>query len=107
MKTKKSFNFGAVALMILLGAIASTVALGADSSGSIGDIAGNIFGLGMTIRGVVKAVCIIAGSGLILASLLQYKKHRENPVETTWGTVIFTFVIGVAIICLSFIPIEV
>jgi hypothetical protein len=105
MKTKKSFNFGVVAL-IALGTIISFTALGVDSSASIGDIAGNVFGLGMTIRGIVRAVCIIAGSGLILASLLQYKKHRENPIETTWGTVIFTFVIGVAIICLSFIPIE-
>lgn len=103
MKTKKIFNFVLAPVLILVAMFSSV----AHSSTSIGTVAGNLFGVGMSIREVVRTVCIIAGSGLILASLIQYKKHRQNPIEATWGTIIFTFVSGVAIICLTFIPISV
>lgn len=106
MKIKKNLKFISTVILIS-GAIISPAAWGVDSSYSIGSVAGNIFGIGMTISGIIKIICIVTGCGLILGSLVQYKKHRENPVETTWGTVLFTFLAGVAIICLSFIPISV
>lgn len=78
-----------------------------QSSTSAGDVAGNIFGVGMNVRAIVRFVSIVAGVSMILGSLLQYKKYRQNPVETTLGTVIFTFVVGICLILLSFIPVQI
>lgn len=74
---------------------------------SVGDVAGNIFSVGMDVRSVIKFVCVVAGISLILGSILQYKKYRQNPVETRFSNVIFTFVVGVSLILLSLIPMQV
>jgi len=71
---------------------------------SFGDIANSLFGNVLDIRGIVRAVCIIAGSALILGSLFQYKKHRNNPSEVPLSTPIMTFLVGLGLIALSFIP---
>jgi len=79
----------------------------ASNNPSLGDLSDSIFGVGMEVRDIVRTVCIIAGVSLILGSLLQYKKYRQNPVETRLGAVIFTFVTGVSLILLSFAPVQI
>lgn len=104
---KEKTSIKIFAFFILCFAPGMEVFAARQSSISAGDIAGNIFGVGMDVRAIVRFVSIVAGVSMILGSLLQYKKYRQNPVETTLGTVIFTFVIGVGLILLSFIPVQI
>lgn len=71
---------------------------------SIGDIANGLFGFTQDIRQLFKTVAITVGVGIIIFGIMQYKKHRMNPVETPLGKVIMTIVIGLGLIALSFIP---
>lgn len=73
---------------------------------SFGDIATSLFGNVMNIRGMVRAICIIAGTALVLGSLFQYKKHRNNPSEVPLSTPIMTLIVGLALIALAFIPFQ-
>lgn len=72
-----------------------------------GAVASNLFQVGLGVRKIVRAVCIIAGASLIVSSFVQYKKYKQNPIETRFSTVIFTFLIGVGLILLSFVPMQV
>ena len=73
---------------------------------SFGDIANTLFGGALSIKGMVRAICIIAGVALILNSLFQFKKHRNNPSEVPISTPIMTLVVGLGLIALSFIPLQ-
>ncbi|MCK4608304.1 MAG: hypothetical protein KAT71_02375 [Gammaproteobacteria bacterium] len=72
-----------------------------------GDIASGLFSDVLDIRKVMRAVFIVTGVALILGSFLQYRKHRQNPIEVTMGSVIMTLFIGLMMIALSFIPLGV
>ena len=73
---------------------------------SFGDIANGLFGDVLDIRGIIRAVCIIAGIALILGSIHQYKKHRNNPIEVPLGTPIIGLLAGLGLIALSFVPLQ-
>jgi Ca2+/H+ antiporter len=74
---------------------------------TIGDIAGALFGGGMEISSIIQTICIITGVALIFASLLQYKKHRNNPTEVPISTVLLTLLAGLALLALAFVPIQI
>jgi len=74
---------------------------------SIGDVAGALFGGGMEITSIIRTICIIAGVALIFASLLQYKKHRNNPIEVPISTVLLSLIAGLALLALAFVPIQI
>jgi intracellular multiplication protein IcmD len=74
---------------------------------SFGEIASNLFGNVLDIRGIVRAICIITGAALVLGSIFQYKKHRNNPSEVPLSTPIMTLLAGLALIALAFIPLEI
>ena len=71
-----------------------------------GEIAENLFAGGVIIENLIRAVCIITGVTLVFASFLQYKKHRNNPSEVPLSTPIMTLLVGLALIALSFIPLQ-
>lgn len=100
---------GMILLLLGMAALLSwSLCMAADSrqsAPSIGNIAGNVFNVAVGVRQIIQAICIITGSSFIIGSLYQYKKYRNNPIEMRLGTVLFTFIIGVAVILLSFIPI--
>lgn len=73
---------------------------------SIGEIAGNLFEATETLHGIIQVVLVVAGAALLLGSLLQYRKYRENPIETRLSTVIFLFFLGLLLIVLAFIPMQ-
>ena len=69
-----------------------------------GGIAMNLFQAEMNLHGILKAICITAGVGLLLGAVMRYKKHRKNPYEATLSSVITNLVIGSLLILLAFIP---
>lgn len=71
---------------------------------SFGEIADNVFGVEMSVGKLMKTVCIATGICLALFSIVQFMKHRKNPIETPLSTVIMTFLVGLALIGLSLIP---
>jgi hypothetical protein len=73
----------------------------ADSATSVTE---NIFGVELTAHSFVKVTCIITGSALIMASFIQFQKHRKNPIATKLSTPIFSLLTGIGLILLSFIP---
>lgn len=71
---------------------------------NIGDIASNLFNFGQNLSQVAKTVVIMAGISIIMFGMIQYGKHRNNPVETPISKVIMTIVVGLSLIALSFVP---
>lgn len=74
---------------------------------SFGNIAESLFGTAMTVRELVKTLCIMTAIALLLSSLFQYRKHRRNPLETTLSSVITNFIVGLALLVLAFVPLQI
>jgi len=90
-----------VVMMVLNGADAL-----ADSGGgfSLGDVANNLMSLEGNVNSFINAVVILTGTGLIAGSLLQFRSHWKNPVQTGLGKPIALLLLGVALFVLAFIP---
>jgi len=102
--------------MIPLAFADSNIAVGSVGGGSnfnsspdesIGDVAGNLFGVLMNVRQMIQVLCITVGSVLIFFSGVQYRRHCKNPVQITMGTVFMTFLIGAVLIGMSFVPFQI
>lgn len=81
-----------------------TVAFAVSSGGGLTDIFNSLVGVGMTVHDLIQAVCIVTGSGLLLGAIIQYKKYRQNPIETKLSAILINVVVGIALIILAFIP---
>lgn len=68
----------------------------AQISNVLTDAAG---GLGRVMYGI----SFVAGVGFLLAGLLQYKHHRDNPQMVRISTVLTYFALGLALVALPFI----
>lgn len=79
----------------------------ASQNQSYGDMAQGLFGNEMVVRGIIQAICITAGAGLIFGGLLQIRRHFKNPTEVPVSTPIVSIIAGLALIGLSFIPLQV
>ena len=79
--------------------------LASHRSQSIGDIARSLDRPVMGIVELVRAVCLIAGVGMVVGSLIKYKQHRRNPIEVSLGSVFAILLAGLALIALTFIPV--
>ena len=73
---------------------------------SIGTLSENLLGVVFSVRKILSVICIMAGTSLILGSFIQYKKHKQNPIETRFSTVFFTFALGCCLIVLAFVPMQ-
>ncbi|MDQ2993665.1 MAG: hypothetical protein M3R00_01790 [Pseudomonadota bacterium] len=80
-------------------AVAETTA-----SQSYGGIAQNLLGPVGAIISIVRAICIISGTGLLIGSLIRFSDYRKNPIEITLPTVVTMFAAGCGLILLAFIP---
>lgn len=85
---------------------AHNFAVNNNQKSGVGEVAANVFVLSLNIREIIQTICIIAGCILCTFSLVQYQKHRNNPIEVSLGSVIFTLITGASLIGLSFIPIQ-
>jgi|GEM_PF-4616715 len=98
-------------LVALISWSVTTSAEAAISSGrhkdvSVQSVANEIFNVNVSVINLMKVICIAAGASLMMSSLLQYKKYRQNPIETKLSTPIFTFIFGVFILLVAFIPLQ-
>jgi type IV secretory pathway VirB2 component (pilin) len=71
---------------------------------SVGDVAQNLIGPLTGIISMVRAICIIAGIGMVLSSFVKFGDHRRNRHEVTLALVITLFVAGACMIGLGFVP---
>lgn len=84
----------------------SIMAAGGGKPVGVGVIANNLFDVGLNVRKIVQAVCIITGTCLIVGAMIQYKKYRQNPAEVKLSTLLFTLIVGLCLIALTFIPMQ-
>ena len=87
-------------------AIARRAFIPEKKESGIADIAANLFGFTKDIGQLFKVLAITTGVALVLFGIVQYNKHRKNPVETPISNVIMTIVIGLGLVALSFIPMK-
>jgi len=73
---------------------------------TFGSIANNLFGEELVVKGIIKSVCVATGGAMILASFIQFRKYRKNPVETRLSQVVTTFIVGLIILLLYFLPMQ-
>ncbi len=78
----------------------------ARRSQSLGGIAKNLDQPIQGVIGLIQTICLIAGIGLLIGSVIKYMQHRKNPVEVTLGTVFTLLLVGLALIALTFIPLN-
>jgi hypothetical protein len=105
-KKNRSFIFTFLRIVSLLQISSIGLAAG-QSSLNLGDLSDNVFNIGLGVCGIIQAVCVIAGISLVLGSVLQYKRYRQNPIEVRLSTVITGFVTGIALIILEYIPMQI
>jgi hypothetical protein len=102
--SRNSSKFTLVGIFYFI--IATCAPVLAFANESIGDVASNIVSGEINIRTILQDICIITGVSFILGSIVQYRKHRQNPSEVTLSTVIVTFIIGVLVLLMALIPIQ-
>lgn len=71
---------------------------------SIEDVAENVIGIESNVHDFIRAVCIMGSIFMLFSSLTKYRKHRNNPLEASMGTVVTHFIIAVFLLILAFIP---
>ena len=77
------------------------------TTASYGNIAENLFGIEFTLQSIFQTTTMMLGIYLIFIGLLKIGRYRTNPIETTLGSVITFFIIGLALIALSFISMQI
>lgn len=70
---------------------------------NIGQVSVNILGPAKGVAHAINAACYIMGVGFLLAALLQYKYHRENPQQVRISTPIFLVLMGLFILAVPFV----
>lgn len=68
---------------------------------SLGDVANNLLGPTRGITELMYGVSYVAGAGMLVMALMQYKAHRDNPSQVRLGTPIAFLIFGLIFI---FIP---
>lgn len=77
-----------------------TVALAAPASG-IGGVAGQVSSNLENIARLITGLSYVIGMALVVASLIKFKAHKDNPTQIPIGTPIALLFVGAALI---FVP---
>lgn len=91
----------ALLIVLLLTEISS---LAAKSAG-FGEIAQNIHEPLNHLAQLIRLICLVAGSGLIIGAIVRFRQYRKNPVQTPLSGVIALLLAGLAVLSLVLIPI--
>jgi intracellular multiplication protein IcmD len=67
---------------------------------NLGKIASNITGSFGNLAKLITAGAYMAGIGFVMASMLKFKAHKDNPTQIPIGTPIALLFIGAALIFL-------
>ncbi len=104
MNNEVSMKQKLVSFLIGLWVFLPTLCIASPGAHSLGEIAGGISDPILGIIKLVHAICLIAGVGLVVGSVIRYKQHRQNPVEVPMSSCIMLLIAGLALIALTFIP---
>jgi intracellular multiplication protein IcmD len=70
---------------------------------SLGDIANNLLTPTSGITQLMYGVSYVAGAGMIIMALTQYKAHRDNPSQVRLGTPVAFFIFGVVFLMIPIV----
>ncbi len=70
---------------------------------SLGELAGNILIPTTGLGNLVVLASYVAGVGLILGAILQYRAHRENPQQIRLSTPVALLILGLALIIIPWL----
>jgi RsiW-degrading membrane proteinase PrsW (M82 family) len=94
---RRAVEIGTALLFSPFSVWAQVAVKGNDSSPSVGAVAGNLTGATDIFNGVFSAIFYVIGITLVVASIMRYRDHRQNPSQTPISKVIFLFLAGLAI----------
>lgn len=69
----------------------------------IGEVADAAMVPMMALSKTMVAMAFVSGVGFLLAALIQYKYHRENPQQVRFSTPVLLFLLGLALVALPII----
>jgi hypothetical protein len=67
-------------------------------------VADGLLGITSYLNGMLLGVALLAGIACLIVSVIDLKRHFQNPIEVTGGRVFFSFIMGLALCLLAFIP---
>lgn len=90
-------------LVIMLGSLAYTAMSKADEVRTLGQMASTITQSFEGLAKLITAGAYMAGIGFVMASMLKFKAHKDNPTQIPIGTPIALLFVGSALIFLPHI----
>lgn len=101
----RSIKYKAIVWIISLLFCAVTVWASRYSPGGVdlGSAARNIIEPTSFLTKTIYAMCYVIGSALLIGSLVMYRMHRDNPLQTRLSQVIFLFVFGLAVVLIPIV----
>ena len=82
--------------------IFAQTAVGAGAPNDIATIVGNLMGPMQGLAHMLNLASVICGTGFLLAAILQYKKHRDNPQEVPLSRPVTYMILGLALVILPY-----
>lgn len=74
------------------------------ASETLGSLANTLSAPVDLFTGIIYKICYVIGFVLIIGSILQYKRHRDNPNEVRLSQPVMLLLLGIIIAILPLIP---
>lgn len=100
MKSIKSYNLTTRVKKMGVSLIALTATNTAFAGENLGTMASTLTSTFSSVGSAITALSYIAGLGFAIASILQFKQHKENPSQTPIGKPISQILIAAALLFL-------
>ncbi len=82
--------------------ILSLIPIPGMAAESLGTIANNLLVPATGIAHMLNLASVICGTGFLLAAVLQYKNHRDNPQEVPLSRPVTYLILGLALVLLPY-----
>lgn len=56
-----------------------------------------------TIYSLMSTVSMLGGMVMLIITLFKYSKHRENPIEVTFGSVLLFLLLSIVLLLIGFV----
>jgi hypothetical protein len=67
-------------------------------------VSDSLMGVTSYVNGMFAGVSLLTGLAFLIISLVDLKRHFQNPIEVTAGRVFSIFIVGVALFAIPFLP---
>ena len=75
-----------------------------DSVYAAQSITGNVTNFETFVLSLLRKICLLAGVGLCVGALIQYRQHRQNPMNVRLTTPVWFLIIGLCLIGINYMP---